>query len=361
MAGVPYWNFVVDVLGNALSGASVAVCTENADTSTQPGSTLADIFADKALTIPIPNPMTTNVFGRFQFYAALGAYQVQVYGIGVATPFVIPIFLGTPAGDNIAAGSAGQVQFNGSPLLGADANLFWDNTDKRLGIGTASPAVALDVVGTINASVGINLGGDALAAADLADGVTGSGAIVLASSPTLVAPTLGAAIATSLKTALLFPPSDSATAFEIDKADGSTPVVIVDTTNSLLIAKSGLQASRFKPNQGTVYSGADVAVVLGANWGTIATVSAAKGYDQALQFTVNSSGASIFANPTITITFKDGTWTNAPLAIAVQNGGGTGDVALVTCTTTATTVVITWNGLPVTGKSYVFTVFVMGI
>lgn len=38
-----------------------------------------------------------------------------------------------------AAGSVGQVQFNGSPFLAADSNLFWDNTNKRLGIGTSSP------------------------------------------------------------------------------------------------------------------------------------------------------------------------------------------------------------------------------
>ena len=51
------------------------------------------------------------------------------------------------------AGSTGQVQFNsGSSTLAADSNLTWDNTNKRLGIGTATPATTLDVNGYITAS-----------------------------------------------------------------------------------------------------------------------------------------------------------------------------------------------------------------
>ena len=44
--------------------------------------------------------------------------------------------------------SVGQVAFwNGTALIG-NANLFWDNTNARLGIGTSSPSVALDVTGS---------------------------------------------------------------------------------------------------------------------------------------------------------------------------------------------------------------------
>jgi hypothetical protein len=48
------------------------------------------------------------------------------------------------------AGSAGYIQFNaGSGALGGDANLFWDNTNKRLGIGTTTPQNALDIIGNL--------------------------------------------------------------------------------------------------------------------------------------------------------------------------------------------------------------------
>lgn len=43
------------------------------------------------------------------------------------------------------AGSTGQVQFNNGGALGASANLFWDNTNSYLGIGTSSPATPLNV------------------------------------------------------------------------------------------------------------------------------------------------------------------------------------------------------------------------
>jgi hypothetical protein len=38
-----------------------------------------------------------------------------------------------------AAGSNGEVQFNNSGSFGADSNLNWDNTNKRLGLGIAVP------------------------------------------------------------------------------------------------------------------------------------------------------------------------------------------------------------------------------
>ena len=45
-------------------------------------------------------------------------------------------------------GSAGHIQYNSGSAFAGSANLFWDNTNARLGIGTASPAVKLEIFGT---------------------------------------------------------------------------------------------------------------------------------------------------------------------------------------------------------------------
>lgn len=60
------------------------------------------------------------------------------------------------AGVTAAGTVAGAVQFRGSTgnLEADDVNFVWDDANNRLGIGTATPIQALDVTGTINASIG---------------------------------------------------------------------------------------------------------------------------------------------------------------------------------------------------------------
>jgi hypothetical protein len=56
-------------------------------------------------------------------------------------------------GGGSPAGSTGQVQFNNAGAFGADATLFWDNTNKRAGFGiSASLLSRVHVVGTGNTS-----------------------------------------------------------------------------------------------------------------------------------------------------------------------------------------------------------------
>ena len=97
---------------------------------------------------------------------------------------------------------------------------------------------------------------------------------------------------------------------------------------------------------------------LDANWGVGAAVSAVTGTDQAWQITVTAAGIPGL-NPTITLTFTDGTFTNAPICITKMTGG-TGVVTDLTETPTATTNVITFNGTPVAVSTYIISSIVVG-
>ncbi|MER3407163.1 MAG: hypothetical protein C4278_01950, partial [Patescibacteria group bacterium] len=51
------------------------------------------------------------------------------------------------------SGSPGQLAFwTGSNTISGDSNLYWDNVNKRLGIGTTSPQTELHVIGTVTAN-----------------------------------------------------------------------------------------------------------------------------------------------------------------------------------------------------------------
>jgi hypothetical protein len=101
----------------------------------------------------------------------------------------------------------------------------------------------------------------------------------------------------------------------LSRVNASTIAVGNGTTGNAsgTIQAATAQASRVKVNLGTAYTAADGAIVLSAGWGNTAAVSAATGsFDEALHFSVTSNGTGIAANPTITITFKDGTFTAVP-------------------------------------------------
>ena len=67
-----------------------------------------------------------------------------------------------PSTDVTGSGVAGQVSFwTGAQTQSGDNGLFWDNTNKRLGVGTNAPARALSIVGTGQTILGIKGGSGA--------------------------------------------------------------------------------------------------------------------------------------------------------------------------------------------------------
>jgi len=54
---------------------------------------------------------------------------------------------GTVVASSVPGGSSGHVQYNTGSAFGGSSNLYWDNSNTRLGVGTASPANTLSVAG----------------------------------------------------------------------------------------------------------------------------------------------------------------------------------------------------------------------
>lgn len=160
---------------------------------------------------------------------------------------------------------------------------------------------------------------------------TGTGDIVRATSPTLITPILGVATGTSFQGII----------------GNVTPAAGTFTT----LTSTGLTtAQRFKAN-GTALVAGDFA--LDANWGAGAAVSAVTGTDQAWQITVTAAGVPAL-NAGVTLTFKDGTWTTAPICQS-QVIGGTGAVADMTGLPTATTWPLVYTAVPVAASTYIIT------
>jgi hypothetical protein len=55
---------------------------------------------------------------------------------------------GTVVASSVPGGSSSHVQYNSSGAFAGSSNLVWDNTNGRLGIGTASPAQPLNIKGS---------------------------------------------------------------------------------------------------------------------------------------------------------------------------------------------------------------------
>lgn len=114
-------------------------------TLTTTGSSGASTLVGSTLNVPnytlsglggVPTSRTLTINGVTQDLSANRTFTIST-----------GITIGTTA---ITSGTVGRVLFEGTGnVVSESANLFWDNTNGRLGIGTSSPARALDIVKTI--------------------------------------------------------------------------------------------------------------------------------------------------------------------------------------------------------------------
>jgi hypothetical protein len=112
-----------------------------------------------------------------------------------------------------------------------------------------------------------------------------------------------------------------------------------------------VSAQRLKATLGTALGAGDFA--FSAGFGSTAAASSVTGTDQRWQATFTSSGTGQAANPTATLTFKDGTFTTPPIYWVLPNGGtGTGCVGF-TWSASATALTLTCYGTPVNAETYI--------
>lgn len=161
--------------------------------------------ANLAYTVSAVAPGGGTVYGPVRFVIA-GSSPISLNstapGVGG----------GVVSANAVITNPSAQQTINGQNLVLEGANLglsgagsttgdAWVNRPAAgvVGIGTTSGATDGTLkAATVNATTGFQVNGVALAASNLSNGVTGSGAVVLATSPTLTTPNIGAATGTSL-------------------------------------------------------------------------------------------------------------------------------------------------------------------
>jgi hypothetical protein len=189
-------GWVKTTQGPAVPGAQVYVCTQPANVfppATPPRSTpipwagpnpLANIFSDDGFT-PIIQPITTDGFGHYDFYATPGLYTIVIVYGGTVQQYYIDQSLG-----NVGSSAGGSVLFstNGTPNF----NQFVQNLEQGSGIiistdnfgnttisSSGSGGIVLKTNGVLNGNQGeLNL----VNGSDISISQDGAGNVTIASS-----------------------------------------------------------------------------------------------------------------------------------------------------------------------------------
>jgi len=123
-------------------------------------------------------------------------------------------------------------------------------------------------------------------------------------------------------------------------------------SDSSLAAKGDVKAKRYR-SSGTALVAGDF--TLGAGWGDTATVAVISGDDTAGTCTVTAGGVGMAQNPTLTLTFKDGTYTAAPsVIVTLANASSDAATRNIKWVVTATDFTVTWLGGPGNGDTFIF-------
>ena len=110
---------------------------------------------------------------------------------------------------------------------------------------------------------------------------------------------------------------------------------------------------------GTVHDASDY--TLSSGWGDTASLTTVAARDTGGRLIVLCGGTGIAANPSITLTFADGAWSSFPATVCSDgNTPGMADGRWAVTSISATAMVLTFYGTPVSGTAYAVNFITMG-
>lgn len=89
-------GWVKSALGQAIAGAQIYVCTQPADTSFLPPLPAQPVFADSQGILPLAQPLISDGFGHYNFYAVSGFYTIVIVNGGIVQQVYIDQMVGLP-------------------------------------------------------------------------------------------------------------------------------------------------------------------------------------------------------------------------------------------------------------------------
>ena len=127
-------GWVKSAQGPAVPGAQIYVCTQPANATALPPTPLANVFSDVNGLVPITQPILTDGFGHFDFYAAAAVYTIVV-GLGGIVQQVYP--------DQSIGGASGTTGGGGGTALSLQTNGVSNSNQLVLNLKSSDGSVVL--------------------------------------------------------------------------------------------------------------------------------------------------------------------------------------------------------------------------